>query len=103
MAHHGPRTAAERLAWSDAHLGPASPGFGETLRRLRRERGLSQAMLADRVGVEPSAVSRYESGARGTSRRVHIGTLANIADALDLTDAEWRRLVDAAAGRATRR
>jgi uncharacterized protein len=39
----------------------------ETLRRARREAGLSQAELARRAGVTQSVVSAYESGARQPS------------------------------------
>ena len=38
--------------------------FGETLRRLRGEKGLSQQQLADRLHVERSSVANWESGRR---------------------------------------
>ena len=38
--------------------------FGETLRRLRMERGLSQQQLADRLHVERSSVANWEAGRR---------------------------------------
>ncbi len=38
--------------------------FSETLARLRRERGLTQAELAARLGISKSAVSMYERGNR---------------------------------------
>jgi transcriptional regulator with XRE-family HTH domain len=37
-------------------------GFAENLGELRRERGLTQAALADRVGVTSNQLSRYELG-----------------------------------------
>ena len=37
--------------------------FGKRLRELRRERGLTAAELADRLGVSRAAVSQFESGA----------------------------------------
>jgi transcriptional regulator with XRE-family HTH domain len=40
------------------------PTFGETLRRLREEAGLSQKALADRAGTSQKAVSFWESGDR---------------------------------------
>lgn len=41
--------------------------FGRRLRQLRRERGLSQATLAERTDVTPEYVSRIERGAVGPS------------------------------------
>ena len=38
--------------------------FGETLRRLRMEKGLSQQQLADRLHVERSTFSNWEAGRR---------------------------------------
>ena len=38
--------------------------FGETLRRLRMERGLSQQQVADRLHVERSSVANWEAGRR---------------------------------------
>jgi HTH-type transcriptional regulator/antitoxin HipB len=36
--------------------------LGEAIRRVRRERGLTQAELADRLGVGRMTISRLESG-----------------------------------------
>ncbi len=38
--------------------------FGETLRRMRMEKGLSQQQLADMLYVDRSSVARWESGSR---------------------------------------
>ena len=38
--------------------------FSETLSRLRRERGLTQAELGARLGISKSSVSMYECGNR---------------------------------------
>ena len=38
--------------------------FGETLARLRRERGMTQAEIASRLGISKSSVSMYECGNR---------------------------------------
>jgi transcriptional regulator with XRE-family HTH domain len=51
-------------------------GFPEQLAELRRTRGLTQAALAERIGVTANQVSRYESGraepALGVLRRLAI-------------------------------
>ena len=36
--------------------------FAQRLKRYRRERGLTQQELADRIGVSNKSVSRWESG-----------------------------------------
>ena len=36
--------------------------FGEQLKKRREELGLSRAVLAERMGISPSAVSNYENG-----------------------------------------
>ncbi len=52
----------------------------EILRRLRTERGLSQARLAARAELDPSTVNQIERGARDASP----ATLHKLADALDV-------------------
>ena len=42
-------------------------GFGERLKRLRTERGLTQKQLGERIGVRNSIVSFYEVGDRQPS------------------------------------
>ncbi|NMC26674.1 MAG: helix-turn-helix domain-containing protein [Syntrophomonadaceae bacterium] len=37
------------------------------IQKLRKERNLSQAMLAEKAGLKPPAISQYESGARSPS------------------------------------
>ncbi|HXY43218.1 MAG TPA: helix-turn-helix transcriptional regulator, partial [Acidimicrobiales bacterium] len=37
--------------------------FGDRLSEVRRERGLTQTLLAERAGISASMVHRYESGA----------------------------------------
>ncbi len=56
----------------------------ERLRRLRIERGLSQARLAARAELDPSTVNQIERGAREASP----ATLRKLADALDVGIAE---------------
>ncbi len=52
----------------------------EKLRRLRTEKGLSQARLAARAELDPSTVNQIERGAREASS----ATLRKLADALDV-------------------
>ena len=58
----------------------AAPAVGEAIRRIREERRLSQAELADRARLTQATISRIESGAR----RGDIETLALIAAGLGL-------------------
>ena len=37
--------------------------YGEALRRLRRQRGITQAELGERIGASRSRVSKWERGA----------------------------------------
>ena len=41
--------------------------LGDTIRRLRTDRGVGQAELARRIGISPSALSQAERGVRGVS------------------------------------
>jgi transcriptional regulator with XRE-family HTH domain len=56
----------------------------EELRRLRKERGLTQRGLADASGVDPATISLVENG----KRRPHLETLDSLAGALgvEVTD-----------------
>jgi transcriptional regulator with XRE-family HTH domain len=58
--------------------------FGLALRRLRRDAGLTQQELADRVGIGVEYVSRLENGHRGA--RWH--TVMRLLRALDVTLAD---------------
>jgi transcriptional regulator with XRE-family HTH domain len=53
--------------------------FGERIRELRRKKGLSQKLLADRMGMQEATLSRYEN-----DKRVYQwDSLIKLADALD--------------------
>jgi len=65
--------------------------LGRRVAVLRRSAGLTQARLAELVGVQPEHISRIETGARGVSLEI----LANIADVLDLQLHELVRLSEA--------
>lgn len=54
--------------------------FAQRLKRYRRERGLTQQELADRIGVSNKSVSRWESGSYPD-----VPTLLSLARALDVT------------------
>ncbi len=55
--------------------------FAERLKAVREEKGLSQTELAAKTGLQPSAVSHFESGRRSPS----FDNLRRLADALNVT------------------
>ncbi|MFH9372992.1 helix-turn-helix domain-containing protein [Streptomyces anulatus] len=57
---------------------PARTFSPDALRRIRRDRGVSQRKLATSLGVHNTAISAYENG----HRRPDVQTLATIADVL---------------------
>lgn len=67
-----------------------SLSFGESLRRLRMEKGLSQQRLSEILFVDRSTIVRWETG----SRTPDVLLLSRIADALGV---DVRLLLDAAA------
>lgn len=54
--------------------------IAERVRQARRGRGLSQEQLAERIGVQPETVSRYETG----SVPLSLTMLYRVSDALDV-------------------
>jgi predicted ATPase/class 3 adenylate cyclase len=60
---------------------PASPPFGELLRRARRAAGLTQEELAERSGISVDAISLLE---RGLTRAPQLDTLERLSEALQL-------------------
>jgi transcriptional regulator with XRE-family HTH domain len=48
----------------------------EQIRRARRESGLSQEALAERIGVPPTALDRYEQGQQISSRHLELIAIA---------------------------
>lgn len=58
-----------------------SETFRQRLREVREERGLSQAQLAARAGLQPAAVSHFETGGRKPS----FENLVKLAEALSVT------------------
>ena len=60
---------------------PRQDGVGARLARIRKERGLSQTELAERVGVIQRVVSHYETG----RTRIPTETLFKLADVLNVS------------------
>ena len=57
-------------------------GFGERLRRLRKERDITRGQLAEVIGVVPSAVGKYE---RIPQSYPSVEALMKIADYFDVS------------------
>lgn len=73
--------------------------IGQNIRKIRKRRGISQQLLADRIGASRSLVAMYESGDRGIESRKTLYALAlalNVTIA-DLTEHHEDRLNPAAA------
>jgi predicted ATPase/class 3 adenylate cyclase len=77
---------------------PLTP-FGELLRRARQAAGLTQEELAERAGLSRRGIADLESGARQRPRK---DTVALLATALGLSEAERVRFAAAARGGAER-
>lgn len=56
------------------------PNIGARVRDIRRERGMTQDQLAERIGVSRSAVAQWETGRAGQLT----GNLSRIADVLGI-------------------
>ncbi len=57
------------------------PRFGEIIKRLRQEAGLSQAGLAAAVGIHTRQITRYENG----EQQPALGVAHRLAQALDVS------------------
>ncbi len=55
--------------------------IGESIKRAREKKGITQKELAEIIYVDPAALCRWEKG----TRRVSVETLCNIAKALDIS------------------
>lgn len=55
--------------------------IGKRIRQLRKERGWSQAILAEKSGIEPSNISHIERAAT----KLSLPTLVSISNALEVT------------------
>lgn len=55
--------------------------LGEHIKKARQERGITQKILAERVGVSQPMINYYEKGIRTPS----VSTLVNIAKELNVS------------------
>lgn len=58
--------------------------LGETIRKLREQRGLTQDRLADQIGLSAMAIQYYEDN----MWRPGSGTIVKLAEALDVSIAD---------------
>jgi transcriptional regulator with XRE-family HTH domain len=72
------------LDGGDLDLRAASAAFSRRLRDLRVKHGVSQDALARRMGVHPTAVGRFERGAR----KPQPGTIPRLAKGLGVKSGE---------------
>jgi transcriptional regulator with XRE-family HTH domain len=84
MVLHGERKA-KPVAQKTQIGTPEVAVVGRRLRRLRRERGLTQAELARQIGIQQSDLSRMEQG----EYRVSLDNLFKILGVFDLDLAEF--------------
>lgn len=68
--------------------------FGETLRRMRREKNIGQRELADKFGIAPAYLCDVEKGFRSPFSR---NRLEEICHFLHLSESDRADLYDAAA------
>ena len=93
MAGERGAAAVEAAAGGRPDTEAEGSSFGELLRRYRMARGLNQAGLAARAGLDRSYVNRIEAGERGAPTEAGTDALAR---ALELNDPEADRLFAAA-------
>lgn len=74
--------------------GSAQPALGEAVRRLRQEKGLSQAALAVRAELDPGSIARLEAGSVDPTW----GSMRRIASGLDVALEELAELAEAIEG-----
>lgn len=70
-------------------------GFPENLATIRKERGLSQQQLGEKVSIDKRLISRYETGKTAPSIDVAIALAKALNVSLDwLTDLDYSLFVD---------
>ena len=63
---------------------------GETIRRLRKEKGLSQEVLSGLAGIARTHLTMIESG----TKQANFSTICKIANALDMKPSELVRKME---------
>jgi transcriptional regulator with XRE-family HTH domain len=66
--------------------------LGRALRGLRKQAGMTQEQVAERLGVDPTFIGRLERGQRGA----HWRTIRRILVAVDASTSDFAREIDAA-------
>jgi transcriptional regulator with XRE-family HTH domain len=66
--------------------------LGHALRTLRKQAGMTQEQVAERLEVDPTFIGRLERGQRGA----HWRTIRRILSALDASLSDFAREIDAA-------
>ena len=61
---------------------------GENIKRVRKEKGITQKELAEKLGITQAAVCHFESSDKTVPMKFRLSTLEKLAEALDveLTD-----------------
>jgi transcriptional regulator with XRE-family HTH domain len=92
MEKSNPITQRDRTMRSSSltAVTPAGALFGEHLRKLRTQRGLTQVELAEITGIPQNHISTIERGAK----LLTLGTLIRFAAALDCKVSTLVRLFD---------
>ena len=73
------------MSGQDQHTAPQAATIGSRLRKLRKERKLTQAELARQIGIQQSDLSRMEKG----EYRVSLDNLFKILSVFDLQVSEF--------------
>jgi transcriptional regulator with XRE-family HTH domain len=83
MSKSGPSDQEQPFrVYTAASIGPA-------IRHYRLQEGLTQAELADRVGLTPSYLSRLENGQETEQLRRIVATLKQLGVRMTLQHADW--------------